>query len=85
MFILLLISHILREVIVLTRVFFIAHILISFFIQAGGPISKMHPVFDDALHPEVVGPFGLVCSSLLDLSFSLLRFILEAEGFSCSF
>jgi len=70
---------------VLTRRFLIAHILISFFIQAGGPISKMHPVFDDALHHEVMEPFGLFCSSLIDLSSSLLRFILEAEGFSCRF
>jgi len=39
-------------------------VLISFFTQAGGPISKAHIVLDDALFEEVMGPFGPFCSSL---------------------
>ena len=60
--------------------------LISFLIQASGPISKIHLLLDDdALFKEVVGFFGSFCSLLLDILLSLLRFILDAEGVSCWF
>ena len=62
------IAHINREVILLTNTCFIVLVLISFFTQAGGPISKAHFVLDDALFEEIIGPFGPFCSSLLEIS-----------------
>ena len=40
--------------------------LISFFIQAGGPISKTHPL-DDVLFKAAIETFGLFSPLLLDL------------------
>jgi len=39
--------------------------LISFFIQAGGPISKTHPL-DDVLFKAAIETFGLFSPLLLD-------------------
>lgn len=70
----------------LTRAFLIDQVLIFFVIQAGGPISKIHLVFDEAfLYHEIMEPFDLFSPSILDLSLSLLRFKLEAKEFSCMF
>ena len=57
---------------------------ISFFIQAGGPIPKTHPL-DDVLFKAVIETFGLFSPLLLDSLFMVLRFLLEveADGVSC--
>ena len=56
--------------------------LISFFIQAGGPISKTHPL-DDVLFKAAIETFGLFSPLLLDSLFMVLCFLLEADGVSC--
>lgn len=57
---------------------------IFFFIHAGGPIPKTHPLVD-AIFKEFTEHFGLFWTLLLDSQFIIWRFLLEADGVSCNF